>query len=65
MNMAQGISALCQRYLGEMGVSLQVWIHAMETPHDKLFVFKPNELRSLNLVTTAPATAPMPSASAK
>jgi hypothetical protein len=31
----------------------------METPHDKLFVFKPDELKSLNLVTAAVA-APVP-----
>jgi hypothetical protein len=47
-----------------MGVNLQVWVHAMETPHDKLFVFKPDELKSLNLATTAAAapsaTAPRP-----
>src|ERR1700682_3664356 len=42
MSVAQNISARCQRYLGEMGVSLQVWVHAMETPHDRLFVFKPD-----------------------
>jgi len=35
-----------------MGVSLKVWVHAMETPHDMLFVFKPDELKALNLVTT-------------
>jgi hypothetical protein len=60
MSVAQNISARCQRYLGEMGVDLQVWVHAMETPHDKLFVFKPDELKSLNLVTAAlaPATRP-------
>jgi hypothetical protein len=58
MSVAQNISARCQRYLGDMGVSLQVWMHAMETPHDKLFVFKPDELKSLNIVTTAPASAP-------
>jgi hypothetical protein len=57
MSVAQNISARCQRYLGEMGVSLQVWVHAMETPHDKLFVFKPDELKSLNMVT-APAAGP-------
>ena len=56
MNVAQNISAQCQRYLGDMGVNLQVWVHAMETPHDKLFVFKPDELKSLNLATTAAAT---------
>jgi hypothetical protein len=61
MSAAQNISARCQRYLGDMGISLQVWVHAMETPHDKLFVFKPDELKSLNLVTAAvaaPAPAP-------
>ena len=55
MSVAQDISARCQRYLGEMGVSLQVWVHAMETPHDRLFVFKPDELKSLSMVTTSAA----------
>src|SRR6266853_2119491 len=62
MDVAQRISARCQRYLGDMGISLQVWVHAMETPHDKLFVFKPDELKSLNLVTAtpvAPVAAPV------
>jgi hypothetical protein len=59
MSIAQNISARCQRYLGDMGVSPQVWVHAMETPHDKLFVFKPDELKSLNIVTAAPASAPV------
>jgi hypothetical protein len=58
MSMAQNISARCQRYLADMGVNLQVWVHAMETPHDKLFVFKPDELKSLNMVTATPASAP-------
>jgi hypothetical protein len=59
MSVAQAISARCQRHLGDMGVSLQAWVHAMETPHDKLFVFKPDELKSLNMVTAAPASAPI------
>ncbi len=62
MSLAQNISARCQRYLGDMGVSLQVWVHAMETPHDKLFVFRPDELKSLKMVTmvtAAPASAPV------
>jgi hypothetical protein len=58
MSTAQAISARCQQYLSEMGVSLQVWVHAMETPHDRLFVFKPDELKSLNLATTAAPAAP-------
>jgi hypothetical protein len=41
-----------------MGVSLKVWVHAMETPHDRLFGFKTDELKSLNLVTAA-AVAPV------
>jgi hypothetical protein len=63
MSIAQNISARCQRYLGDMGINLQVWVHAMETPHDRLFVFKPDELKSLNVVTavTVPAAAPAPS----
>src|SRR5258708_15676246 len=59
MSVAQNISARCQRYLADMGVSLQVWVHAMETPHDRLFVFKPDELKSLNMVTAAPPSAPI------
>jgi hypothetical protein len=65
MSMTQDVSARCQRYLGEMGINLQVWIHAMETPHDKLFVFKPDELKALNLATTIPVVAPAPSVRAK
>src|ERR1700675_493660 len=58
MSVAQNISARCQRYLGDMGVSLQVWVHAMETPHDRLFVFRPDELKSLNRVAAAAVAAP-------
>jgi hypothetical protein len=58
MSVAQNTSARCERYLGDMGVNLQVWVHAMETPHDRLFVFKTDELKSLNLATAA-AVAPV------
>ena len=57
MSVVQTISARCERYLGEMGVDVRVWVHAMETPHDKLFVFKPDELKSLALVTPQPTSA--------
>jgi hypothetical protein len=60
MDVAQRISARCQRYLGDMGVNLRAWVHAMETPHDKLFIFTPDELKSLNVVTSASATAAAP-----
>lgn len=58
MSDAQRISARCQRYLGDMGVDLQVWVHAMETPKDRLFVFKPEELKALNVVTRSPSGEP-------
>jgi len=58
MSLAQNISARCQRYLADMGIDLKVWVYAMETPHDQLFTFKPDELKSLNLVTSAPESRP-------
>jgi hypothetical protein len=58
MSLAQNVSARCQRYLLEMGVNLQVWLRAMETPHNRLFIFKPDELKALNLVTAPPESPP-------
>jgi hypothetical protein len=66
MSDAQRISARCQRYLADMGINLQAWVHAMETPKDRLFIFRPDELKALNIVTAdassgAPAaTSPAP-----
>ena len=51
MNSAQRVSAECQRYLREMGVDSQVWVHAMETPREELFYFTPEEAFSLKLST--------------
>ena len=53
MEDAQRVSAECQRYLREMGIDLQVWVHAMETPKEQLYYFKPDELLSLKLATQA------------
>jgi len=58
MSVAQNISASCRRHLREIGIDLQVWMHAIETPHDGLFIFKADELKALNLVTAAPDTTP-------
>lgn len=67
MSDAQRISARCQRYLGDMGINLQAWVHAMETPKDRLFIFRPDELKTLNIVTAGvdatPPAAPVPAAS--
>jgi hypothetical protein len=51
MAAAQRMSAMCQKYLRDMGVDLGVWLHAMETPKTSLYYFKPAELRALKLAT--------------
>ena len=51
MQDAQIVSAVCQRYLRDMGVDLEVWVHAMETPNERLFYFRPDELLSQKLAT--------------
>jgi hypothetical protein len=57
MSEAQRVSARCQRYLSDMGVDLKTWVHAMETPKDRLFIFSANELRELNIVTPTSVAA--------
>lgn len=54
MSLAQRASAQCLAYLVEMGVNPRVWVHAMETPHDRLFVFPPDELAAMKLMTADP-----------
>ena len=51
MESGQRVSAECQRYLHEMGVDPQVWVHAMETPKERLYFFKRDELLALKLAT--------------
>jgi hypothetical protein len=58
MEDAQQISAQCQQYLREMGVDLEMWIHAMETPSDRLYYFRPDELLALKLATVADDAKP-------
>ena len=53
MQDGQRVSALAQKYLREMGVDSAVWIHAMETPHNRLYTFDSNELLDLKLATEA------------
>lgn len=54
----QQISAQCQQYLHDMGVDLEVWVYAMETPNDRLYYFRPEELLTLKLATAAGAAQP-------
>lgn len=61
MQSAQRVSAEIQRYLRDMGIDLEVWVHAMETPKESLYFFKPEELLALKLTTErtgAKAAAP-------
>lgn len=56
---AQRVSAICQKYLREMGVDLGVWVHAMETPKEQLYYFKADELLSLKLATSVSGGKPI------
>jgi hypothetical protein len=49
----QRVSARAQKYLRDMGVDPAVWIHAMETPNERLYRFNTEELLSLKLATQA------------
>ncbi len=65
MESVQRVSAECQRYLREMGIDLQVWMHAMDTPKEKLFYFKPEETLALKLATAHEGAKPAPVAKAR
>lgn len=65
MEDGQRVSALAQKYLREMGVDVGVWIHAMETPNDRLYYFKSDELLTLKLATQAGDKKPDANAKAK
>jgi hypothetical protein len=49
----QATIAECQALLVEMGVDPRLWIHAMRTPADELYVLTPDELREFRLVDPA------------
>ncbi len=48
---AQKVSAVCQTLLVEMGVDPRVWLHAMSTAKDQLYIFTPEQLLELKLAT--------------
>jgi hypothetical protein len=51
MSDAQTTTAAITRYLQGMDVDIGVWVHALETPPQWLYYFKPEELTELNLAT--------------
>ena len=57
LSQGQAIGARCEALLADMGVDLKVWVHAMETPSDELYVFTAQELADLKLVTAPEASA--------
>lgn len=56
MDQAQRISAQCQQALVDFGVDPALWIKAMETPKDQLYVLTVKELEELKLATTVENT---------
>ena len=56
MEEAQRVSANAQSRLIEYGVDPRVWIHAMMTPKDQLYLFTPEELGELKLATKVETT---------
>jgi hypothetical protein len=59
MESGQRVSAECQRYLREIGVDPQVWVHAMETPKERLHYFNPDEWLTLKLATQHGSAKPI------
>jgi hypothetical protein len=54
---AQQISAQCEDYLLGMGVDPGAWIKAMQTPKERLYIFRQEELKSLKWVVGPVAPA--------
>jgi hypothetical protein len=51
MSDAQRTTATISRHLAAMGVDPSLWLHALETPPDRLYYFSPEELTRYRLVT--------------
>lgn len=47
----QRTTARITRHLSDMGVDPAIWLHALETPPEKLYYFSPDEMTALRLVT--------------
>lgn len=57
MSAGQRTTARIARHLDEMGVGNGLWIHALETPPDRLYYLTPQEMVDYKLVTAPVATA--------
>ncbi|MEQ1771185.1 MAG: ATP-dependent Clp protease proteolytic subunit, partial [Devosia sp.] len=51
MSDAQRLTAAITRYVADMGVDAEVWLHALETPPERLYYFSADELVALKLAT--------------
>jgi hypothetical protein len=58
MSDAQKTTAAITRHLTAMGVDAAVWLHALETPPDRLYYLSPAELTGYKLVTRMDPGAP-------
>jgi hypothetical protein len=56
MSGAQATTARVTRHLQEMGIGSGLWLHALETPPDRLYYLTPKEMTDFKL-TTSPAPA--------
>lgn len=52
MSNAQKTTAEISRHLAAMGIDSGLWLHALETPPDRLYYLRPDEMRELKLVTS-------------
>jgi len=57
MSGAQSTTARIARHLDEMGIGNGLWIHALETPPDRLYYLTPEEMVEFKLITAPVATA--------
>lgn len=57
MSGAQSMTARISRHLDEMGIGSGLWLHALETPPDRLYYLTPEEMADFKLTTAPVATA--------
>ncbi len=57
MSQAQRTTAGVSRHLEEMGIKSGLWLHALETPPDRLYYLTAEEMKAFSLVTESAAVA--------